>query len=57
MNLMEKHSPFDIAPDWKGQTYYVRACDCLTMLELLGVISNKEHLEYHTKLNTWIHLT
>jgi len=54
MNMMDTKSPIDIAPDWIDQTYYVRASNCLMMLELLGVITNKEHLKYHAKMDNWI---
>ena len=52
--MMERKSPIDPAPDWIDQTYYVRACNCLMMLELLGIITNKEHLEYHSKMDNWL---
>jgi len=52
--MMDYKSPIEQAPDWIDQTYYERACNCLMMLDLLGVISNKEHIELHSKMSKWI---
>jgi hypothetical protein len=52
--MMDRKSPNDSAPDWVDQTYYTRACDCLMMLDLLGVISNKMHIRLLGKMDNWV---
>jgi hypothetical protein len=52
--MMDYKSPLDKAPDWVDQTYYVRATNCLMMLDILGVISNKKHLFYLSKMEKWL---
>lgn len=44
---------YDKAPDWTDQTFYVRACNCLMMLNLLDIITNQEHLDLYKRMDNW----